>query len=78
MRDLKLIRDTPGYLLASRLTHHRVTGATVELFQKFPKSRRPRWQRIACLTLSKEEHRALALEFATASAFPDAQLGTQP
>lgn len=51
MRNYVLIHAAPHFELAGVAT---VTsaGRTVELFQRHPRAKRPRWQRLVCLTLS--------------------------
>ena len=67
---MHMIHDQPGYQLGSRTTSDPISGTTVELFAKHPRAKRPRWQRIVCLTLPVESLRSLSEVFADASALP--------
>lgn len=57
---MKTIHDTPGFRIECRVTHHPITGKTVELFQTMPQAQHPRAQRIACLTLPQASLSRLA------------------
>lgn len=57
---MKTIHSSQGYLLEARVSHHPITGKTVELFQTLPQAQHPRAQRIACLTLPQASFSRLA------------------
>ena len=57
---MKIIHSTPACLIEARVTHHPITGKTVELFQTMPQAQHVRAQRIACLTLPQASFARLA------------------
>jgi hypothetical protein len=61
-----LIHTDPGFELAATVTDH-TAGRTVELFQRFPTARAPRWSRKLSLTLPRGSYEALGHLFTEAS-----------
>ncbi len=55
-----LIHDTPGNRLEAVVTHHPITGSTVELHSTWPRANHPEPHRMITLTLPAESYRALA------------------
>lgn len=46
-----LIHSDPAYRLEAAVTHHPITGATVELYSTWPKANHPEPHRLISLTL---------------------------
>ncbi len=55
-----LIHDAPGYRLEAVVTHHPITGPTLELYATWPTANHPDPHRMITLTLPAESYAALA------------------
>lgn len=55
-----IIHDAPGFKLEAVVTHHPITGPTVELFSTWPRANHPEPHRLLSLTLPPDSFGRLA------------------
>ncbi len=62
-----VVHDAPGYKLEAVVSHHPISGSTVEIFSTWPEANHPDPHRLLSLTLPPESLLSLAKAFELAA-----------